>query len=710
MTKAKRLLGIPSICAIIAAICISLVGCGECEHTYDDNCDTTCNACGNVRFVSHNFSEADCDSPKICADCGIEAGNKLGHVAEADDGDCTTARLCENCDYVFTEARDAHVEAADDGDCTTAVTCEYCDYVFVEARDAHVPEADDGDCTTARHCENCNTVTTEALYQHSFHVDPKCLVCDVEMIAEGEINGNKVYFLTIESLIEQMKLTTEDSPASIKLAKDITVYERIGISGYFTLDLNGKTLKSEGGGYVLYISSGSVTLFTRFEGGKIVGYDGVLVGQNSSLRFESGSIISSGNYGINLSRNATVEVIGEAYVESGFYAISSNDGCTIHVNGGTLKGKTSINYSSPNEVLISGGTIIGKIYDNLAGGSSVSPVISGGSFPGGIILGTHVAPFSELLAAGYSYYVSAQEYIPGELDKEISGEVIVAKHPHVYVDGVCSCGELEGYYDEAANTFYVPNEGWLVSAFARAGELGTAENPLRVVLIDDIYLTEPTYNDGYIKHSITLSGGVVILDLNGYELNMDSYKLSVGINMEDGADLTVNDTKGGGKIVSTADYLIYVQDSSLTVNDGTLETSGMYAIYAFFGVLLDIRGGSFKADLSSLVPQNCKTIKISGGEFLTAIELRSDTPALITGGVINVSGYDFNAVPGGLLGFDSETGEGAYFPDGINIRFGSLSTALADGAAYFDESGNQITEGLDGGVISGGVYVKRSAN
>jgi hypothetical protein len=231
-----------------------------------------------------------------------------------------------------------------------------------------------------------------------------------------------------------------------------------------------------------------------------------------------------------------------------------------------------------------------------------------------------------------------------------------------------------------------------------------------VVLIDDIYIKEPTYNDGYVKYSIILGGGVVILDLNGHELNMDSYNLSTGIRLNDGADLTVNDTKGGGKIVSTADYMIYIEESSLTVNGGALETSGMHAIYAFYGVLLDIRGGSFKADLSSLVPQNCQTINISGGEFLAKIELRSDTPALITGGVINVSGDDFNVVPDGLLGFNSETGEGAYFPDGINIRYGSLSAALADGAAYFDASGNQITEGLDGGVISGGVYVKRSTN
>ena len=79
------------------------------SHSYSSDCDTTCNTCEHTREV------------------------EVEHTA-TDDGDCTTALLCELCGEVKIEAKSAHTPEADDGDCTTAVECTECDNNAVEAK------------------------------------------------------------------------------------------------------------------------------------------------------------------------------------------------------------------------------------------------------------------------------------------------------------------------------------------------------------------------------------------------------------------------------------------------------------------------------------------------------------------------------------------------------------------------------------------------
>ena len=74
----------------------------ECEHQYDYDCDTICNICSEERNVDkHNFTPATCDAPKTCKDCGLTEGEKLAHVPDQDDGDCTTKIQCSLCDEVL---------------------------------------------------------------------------------------------------------------------------------------------------------------------------------------------------------------------------------------------------------------------------------------------------------------------------------------------------------------------------------------------------------------------------------------------------------------------------------------------------------------------------------------------------------------------------------------------------------------------------------
>lgn len=157
---------------LILTICIlmlvvGLVSCKkECEHIYDNACDTICNGCEEAREITHNFKEATCTSPKACTVCGQTEGEAKGHTPAEDDGDCTTAILCSVCQVVTTEAKE-HIPAEDDGSCLTAVPCSACQKVAIEARSEHVEQIDDYDCTTPLTCMYCNYVYVEAI-EHNF--------------------------------------------------------------------------------------------------------------------------------------------------------------------------------------------------------------------------------------------------------------------------------------------------------------------------------------------------------------------------------------------------------------------------------------------------------------------------------------------------------------------------------------------------------------
>ena len=200
-----------TFCILLSAFCILLASCfSKCEHTYDNSCDVTCNKCGEGRNVeSHDYIEADCDTPRTCKLCGYTdgaprghnfadatcvlpktctacnatEGTSLGHAMTTPDVDqCEVQSTCSRCgltegkniEHTYDNACDAscnncgkermteHIAEVDDGNCTTAVLCSICEAVVIPAKTEHTPGADDNDCTTAICCSSCGMVTTEA--------------------------------------------------------------------------------------------------------------------------------------------------------------------------------------------------------------------------------------------------------------------------------------------------------------------------------------------------------------------------------------------------------------------------------------------------------------------------------------------------------------------------------------------------------------------
>ena len=188
--------------------------CGETEgealgHTWDDaTCVSpkTCSVCSATegKALGHTGGTASCTAKAVCGVCGTSYGELAQHVSKEDDGDCTTAVTCKNCDYVFVAAAEAHtggtasctakavcgvcgtsygelaqhISNEDDDDCTTAVTCKNCDYVFVAAAENHTGGAA-ATCTTAQTCTVCGKEVAPAT-GHNFQANVVRPTCEAE--------------------------------------------------------------------------------------------------------------------------------------------------------------------------------------------------------------------------------------------------------------------------------------------------------------------------------------------------------------------------------------------------------------------------------------------------------------------------------------------------------------------------------------------------
>lgn len=78
--------------------------------------------------LSHEWVEADCVNPQVCAKCEKTEGEALGHDWE--DADCVAPKTCSRCDETKGEALGHDWKEAD---CVTPKTCSRCNETEGEA-------------------------------------------------------------------------------------------------------------------------------------------------------------------------------------------------------------------------------------------------------------------------------------------------------------------------------------------------------------------------------------------------------------------------------------------------------------------------------------------------------------------------------------------------------------------------------------------------
>lgn len=115
-------------------------------------CMLVLSACG----CSHEeWIEADCDSPKTCAECGETEGEALGHSWQ--DATCEVAKRCQVCGSVDGTPLGHQWEEAT---CTTAKTCTVCAQTEGDALDHSWLDATTEEPKT---CERCTLTEGERI-------------------------------------------------------------------------------------------------------------------------------------------------------------------------------------------------------------------------------------------------------------------------------------------------------------------------------------------------------------------------------------------------------------------------------------------------------------------------------------------------------------------------------------------------------------------
>ena len=342
----KRLKFLLIAACVLLLFTLALTSCGgnKCEHTYDNACDATCNECGEERTVTHNWKLADCEAAKTCKICGATEGEALGHTPSEDDGDCTTAITCINCDYAFTEPKE-HVynNFFNTNDLAHWYYCSNEGCISQKDYSKHYGE-DDGDCTTSVSCDTCGWTYKKAMGSHNLDESYTCTVCGTcTMESSVLVNGEKTYF---ENLYEAVSYARSQECCVVALESNcsLTVDFPIDVTdGKFTIDLNGKAIG--GMSISLYISGGDVTVIDSKGGGSA-----------RNIQAQGGKLtIESGTFGDLIATKGTTS--STVIIKGGsFSSVGTNDkDASLTISGGSFEAITCFNFQfSPDDFLADG--------------------------------------------------------------------------------------------------------------------------------------------------------------------------------------------------------------------------------------------------------------------------------------------------------------------------------------------------------------------
>ena len=199
-----------SLILLSMLLIFTLAACGnKCEHTYDNACDAACNECNETRLVQHDYTVLQNDETHHWYACSVcerpDGENKAKH---AYDNDCDTS--CNTCGNTRPAE---HAPNADDGDCTTAITCSVCGDVATEARSEHTGGA--ATCTHGKLCEVCGYEydITKAPENHVF-VDGVCACGESRTIDATEMTAEQLNAAVAE------KLAAGETDITVILAPD----------------------------------------------------------------------------------------------------------------------------------------------------------------------------------------------------------------------------------------------------------------------------------------------------------------------------------------------------------------------------------------------------------------------------------------------------------------------------------------------------------
>ena len=212
--------------------------------------------------------------------------------------------------------------------------------------------------------------------------------------------------------------------------------------------------------------------------------------------------------------------------------------------------------------------------------------------------------------------------------------------------------------------------------------------------------------------AISINGNVN-LDLNGKTLTAYTTNKICGLNVADGATLTVSDSGTNGKLTSQYTPISVSGTGKVIINSGTVESSNDYGIYALNDGSVIVNGGSITAKDSALSGNNTTgnmNFEINGGTLTAnqgpAIYMPGQGKLTVTNGTlnggislrmgqVNISGGTINSIATGIdspAEYYSFSGN-AWLPDALYV-FGGTYTS--EDAQY----GNSLNLNITGGTFN----------
>ena len=369
--------------------------------------------------------------------------------------------------------------------------------------------------------------------------------------------------------------------------------EPFDISGNYTLDLNGCTLKGR-----LYLSKTSTSLTVKDSGtgGKIqatAGWSPLWV-DGGNVTIESGTLATQ-------NENAQALVFGD------------NDACkTLTITGGSFEtGYVNIG-ASGGKTVISGGAF----HELRVNGDSKRVTLSGGTFDTvkRRKSGSTIAP-ADLLADGYAF-----------VDRDTGAEVSTSQEAaltNVKVVSEKTANASASLTVNGTETPYGTFEEALTAAQQTQG--GT------LTLLNNVNLVTQVY----------VNSGTFTLDLNGHTLTSADFNTMV----VKGGSMTIRDSAGKGELGNNSkdDTAVWCVDGTVTVLSGSITSklvweSGTVSLQGGAFRSLDSKAGSWlsaiperkalkKDDDHSVVDASAKTIIAPTGFYVLADHEKHDWQA-----------------------------------------------------------------------------------
>ena len=149
--------------------------CGEIDettrstHSFDNNCDTSCNGCNFTRSITHDYSVQDKDTASHWMKCSI-CGTIDKSTVETHGYDNTCDTTCDECGHVRTITHDYSVQ--DKNTETHWMKCSVCGDIDESTRKAHDY---DNNCDTT--CDECGHVRQVPAHKYDNACDTSCNEC-----------------------------------------------------------------------------------------------------------------------------------------------------------------------------------------------------------------------------------------------------------------------------------------------------------------------------------------------------------------------------------------------------------------------------------------------------------------------------------------------------------------------------------------------------